>query len=88
MSKEDELTININKLKEITKEQLMNAFNDGVKQGVKTTCLVLYRTFLMSGLEPTNVLFLILEDLAAKQGGCADIKAEIKQMEEMENGQN
>ena len=50
--------------KEAVKEEIKNAFLKGVDVGAVSTCGIIYETFTMAGLEPDNILFTIVKDIA------------------------
>lgn len=60
------------KVKELLKETMTSVWKEGYEAGTLTTCAILYKTLLNAGLEETNILYLILKDLAATYG-CQDL---------------
>ena len=60
------------KAKELLKETMTSVWKEGYEEGTITTCAILYKTLLNAGLEETNILYLILKDLAATFG-CQDL---------------
>lgn len=63
---------------QITKEK-QEMWRSGFAEGSVTTCAVLYKTLLAGGVEESNVIFLILKDIAAKQG-CTDLKKIVEEI--------
>ncbi len=66
-------------MKDILKEQVKEAYMEGIHQGSITTCAVLYTTLSAAGLEETNLLFDLLRDIA-KQNGCEDLPAVVERL--------
>ena len=60
------------KVKEFLKETMTSVWKEGYEAGTVMTCSILYKTLLNAGLEETNILYLILKDLAATYG-CQDL---------------
>lgn len=67
------------KVKEVLKEAMTSVWKEGYEAGTLTTCAILYKTLLNAGLEETNILYLILKDLAATYG-CKDLTEYMKDM--------
>lgn len=77
----------VNQLKKITKEQIENAYRGGFRDGAVTSAAIIYKTFLLGGLEKTNILFSILKDIAQKYG-CEDLDAYVTKMQEENKNKN
>ena len=54
----------LDETKEAVKEEIKNAFLKGVDVGAVSACGIIYKTFTMAGLEPDNILFTIVKDIA------------------------
>lgn len=66
-------------VRKIIREQMDKMWREGYTAGAVTTCAILYRTFLGAGLDRSNVLFSILENMAKKEG-CEDLSAYAENM--------
>ena len=79
MDNKEKLIKDMDKLREMTKDKIYEAYIDGVKAGAVLTAATIYRTMALAGLDENNILFIILKDLA-KANGCDDLKAYIENM--------
>ena len=70
---------NMIQLEKVVRDQVEQAFLDGVKAGSVHTAATLYKTFKVAGLETDNMLFTILIDIA-KNNGCDDLPAYIEKV--------
>ena len=66
-----------NKLKLTVQEQYEKIYKEGANAGSVATAITIYRFLEMTGLEKSNLLYSILQDIA-KEHGCNDIEEEIK----------
>lgn len=55
----------LDETKEVVKEEIKNAFLQGVDTGAVSVCGIIYETFIKAGLESDNILFTIVKDIAA-----------------------
>lgn len=78
------LELDIIALQKTIKKQVSKAFKEGVDTGAIVTCATIYKTFLRTGLEESNILFTIIKDIA-KGHKCEDLPAYIQKMEEEKN---
>ena len=76
MDEKTKLQKDIEALREMTKAELKDMWIQGYNKGTISTCAILYKTFLMSGWDESNVLFVILKDMA-ERAGCKDINAAV-----------
>jgi hypothetical protein len=79
MNDKEKLELDMNKLKDMVKEEVNKAWKDGFSNGTILTCATLYKTFSLVGLESSNLLFTILKDIAKSQG-CEDLEAKVAEM--------
>ena len=79
MDNKEKLELDMNKLKDMVREEVNKAWKEGFAQGTVITCATLYKTFTLAGLEGGNILFSILKDLAKTQG-CEDLEARVAEM--------
>ena len=79
MKEKINLTEDVDKLKATMQKELQEMYMQGYAAGVVSTCGILYKTFQLTGLEETNMLFAILKDLAEKNG-CKDLKQYVAEM--------
>ena len=61
-------------IKELMRQQMKEAYIEGIHKGAETTCAIIYQTMKIAGLEEDNFLFHMLKDLA-RQHGCEDLAA-------------
>jgi len=75
----------LDETRETVKAEIKNAFLQGADAGALSVCRTLYETFTIAGLEPTNVLFDMLKDIA-KNHKCDDLEEYCRQRREESSG--